>query len=157
MEGLHCLNDELLPNISNSLKYKIYLSPFYPISIDNENYVSTVDLRLIRRIIRDERTRGYSVATTIKNWQQVRRGEEKYIFPYLNNADIIVNTSLAYEVGALKVFAEPLLYSVTIDSPYYEEARRLLNFLHSFFPIASDYINGDSIMREFIGKSDITN
>ena len=156
MEGLHCLNDELLPNISNDLKYKIYLSPFYPVNIDNHNYVSTVDLRLIRRIIRDERTRGYSVATTIKNWQQVRQGEEKYIFPYLNNADIIINTSLAYEVGALKVFAEPLLYSVTMDSPYYEEARRLLNFLHNFFPISSDYINGDSIIREFIGRSDFT-
>ena len=156
MEGLHCLNDDLLPNIRDELKYKIYLSPFYPINIDNDNYVSTVDLRLIRRIIRDERTRGYSVAETIKNWQQVRIGEEKYIFPYLNNADIIINTSLAYEVGALKVFAEPLLYSVTIDSPYYEEARRLLNFLHNFFPISSDYLNGDSIIREFIGKSNFT-
>lgn len=156
MEGLHCLNDALLPGIENDLKYKIYLSPFYPINIDYQNYVSTVDLRLIRRIIRDERTRGYDVATTIKNWQQVRVGEEKYIFPYLNNADMIINTSLAYELGVLKVFAEPLLYTVTISSPYYEEAKRLLDFLHNFFPIASDYISGDSIIREFIGRSDFT-
>ncbi len=156
MEGLHCLNDALLPGIEDSLKYKIYLSPFYPINIDYQNYVSTVDLRLIRRIIRDERTRGYDVATTIKNWQQVRVGEEKYIFPYLDNADIIINTSLAYELGVLKVFAEPLLYTVTISSPFYEEAQRLLDFLHNFFPIASDHIGGDSIIREFIGKSDFT-
>lgn len=154
LEGLHCLNDDLLPAIDSKLKYKIYLSPFYSVNIDKHNYVSSVDLRLIRRIVRDQRTRGYDISETINNWQSVRRGEEKYIFPYINQANTIINTSLAYEIGALKVFAEPLLYSVTVESPYYEEARRLISFLHNFFPISADDINGESIIREFIGKSD---
>ena len=151
IEGLHALNDELLPSIDNKYKYKIYLSPFIPLNIDRHNYISTIDLRLIRRIIRDNRTRGYDVNTTIDSWQSVRNGEEKYIFPFIHGADIIINTALPYEIGVLKVYAEPLLRSISVESDYYEEARRLLNFLKIFFPIPSEYVSEDSILREFIG------
>lgn len=153
MEGLHCLNDEMTKKIDPKLKYKIYLSPFIPLNIDKHNYVSTVDLRLIRRMVRDNRSRNTDVSKTIGYWQTVRHGEEKYIFPFINNADKVLNTSLVYELGVLKVYAEPLLYSVPNTSPYYEEARRLINFLKGFFPISSDYISKDSILREFIGGS----
>lgn len=151
IEGLHALNNKLTPSIDDKYKFKIYLSPFIPLNIDRHNYISTIDLRLLRRIIRDNRTRGYKVENTIESWQRVRNGEEKYIFPYIPDADIIINTALAYEVGALKVFAEPLLYSVDINDEYYEEARRLLNFLKPFYMIPGEYIPEDSILREFIG------
>ncbi len=151
IEGLHALNDELTKEIENKYKYKIYLSPFIPLNIDRHNYISTLDLRLLRRIIRDNRTRGYDVSKTIDIWQSVRHGEEKYIFPYIHQADAIINTALAYEVGVIKVFVEPLLYSVGVDSIYYEEARRLLDFLKQFFPIPGEYVTDESILREFIG------
>lgn len=151
IEGLHCLNDELTPDIEEKYKYKIYLSPFIPLGIDRHNYVSTVDLRLLRRIIRDNRTRGANVSKTIELWQSVREGEEKYIFPYIHQASIVINTAYVFEVGVLKVFVEPLLYSVGLDSPYYEEARRLIKSLQGFYPIPSEYISKDSILREFIG------
>lgn len=151
VEGLHCLNDELTMDIENKYKYKIYLSPFIPLGIDRHNYISTVDLRLLRRIVRDNRTRGTNVSETIQMWQMVRDGEEKYIFPYIHQADIVINTAYAFEVGILKVFAEPLLYSVGLDSEYYEEARRLINSMQGFYPISSEYISKDSILREFIG------
>ncbi len=151
IEGLHCLNDELVPYIKDENKYKIYLSPFIPLNIDRHNYISTLDLRLIRRIIRDNRTRGRSVDQTIQEWQVVRNGEEKYIFPYIHQADVIINTALSYELGVLKIYADPLLYSVNLNSPYYEEARRLLNSLQGFYPISSEYVKDDSILREFIG------
>ena len=151
IEGLHCLNDDLTPDIEEKYKYKIYLSPFIPLGIDRHNYVSTVDLRLLRRIIRDNRTRGTNVSKTIELWQNVREGEEKYIFPYIHQADVVVNTAYVFEVGVLKVFVEPLLYSVGLDSPYYEEARRLIKSLQGFYPIPSEYISKDSILREFIG------
>ena len=153
MEGLHCLNDKLTFDIPKEDKYLIYLSPFMPVNIDRHNYISTTDLRLIRRMIRDNRTRGYDVSKTIDYWQSVRNGEEKYIFPYLDRADIIFNTALVYELGVLKVFAEPILYSVPNDSPYYEEARRLIKFLNSYFPITSEYVSNNSVLREFIGGS----
>ena len=151
IEGLHCLNDDLTPNILNKYKFKIYLSPFIPLAIDRHNYVSTVDLRLLRRMIRDNRDRGTDVSKTIEQWQTVRAGEEEYIFPYIHQADIIINTAYVFEVGVLKVFAEPLLYSVRDDSPYYEEARRLLKSLKNFYPIPGEYVSSDSILREFIG------
>lgn len=153
MEGLHCLNDDLTPYINNDIKFKIYLSPFMPLNLDSNNYISTTDLRLIRRMIRDNRTRGNDVSKTICSWQDVRSGEEKYIFPYINTSDVIINTSLVYELGVLKVFAEPLLYSVGTDSVYYEEARRLINFLKNYYPISSEYIADDCVLREFIGGS----
>ena len=151
IEGLHCLNDDLVPYIKDENKYKIYLSPFIPLNIDRHNYISTLDMRLIRRIVRDNKTRGRSVDQTIQEWQVVRAGEEKYIFPYIHQADVIINTALSYELGVLKIYAEPLLYSVNIHSPYYEEARRLLNSLKGFYPISSEYVKDDSILREFIG------
>ena len=151
IEGLHSLNDEMTPNIDNRYKYKIYLSPFIPLNIDPHNYISTIDLRLIRRIIRDFRTRGRSVSASIETWQSVRDGEEKYIFPYIHQADTIINTALPYELNVLKVFVEPLLYSVTYESEYYEEARRLVEFLKRFYGVSSEYVAGSSILREFIG------
>ena len=151
IEGLHSLNDDMTPGIDSMYKYKIYLSPFIPLNMDPHNYISTVDLRLIRRIIRDFRTRGRSVSASIESWQSVREGEEKYIFPYIPQADTIINTALPYELNVLKVFVEPLLYSVTYDSKYYEEARRLLEFLKRFYAVSSEYVASSSILREFIG------
>ena len=153
IEGIHCLNDELTPDLDNSLKYKVYLSPFMPLMIDRHNYLSTTDLRLIRRIIRDNNNRGCNISKTIELWQNVRQGEEVNIFPYINKADIIINTALPYELSVLKVFVEPLLYSVKNDSPYMEEARRLIKYLENIYPIPSEYVEEDSILREFIGGS----
>ena len=153
MEGLHCINDAMTPDLDPALKYKVYLSPFIPLNVDRHNYVSTTDLRLMRRIVRDNRTRATDVGNTISYWQTVRSGEEKHIYPYINNIDKIVNTSLVYEVGVLKVFVEPLLYSVKSDHPAYNQARRLINNLRGFYPIPSDYIPDESVLREFIGKS----
>ena len=153
MEGLHCLNDQLTPTIANDLKYKIYLSPFMPLNVDRHNYISSTDVRILRRIVRDKRTRNRDVDHTIGYLETLRKGEEKYIYPFINQADTILNTAMAYEIGVLKVYAEPLLYSIDGNSPYYEEARRLINFLKGFFPIPSEYVNDDSVLREFIGNS----
>lgn len=150
-EGLHAINDNLLPMIPNNIKFKIYVSPFIPLAIDEHNYITDSELRLIRRILRDFTTRGYSVETTIKNCRKVHIGEEKHIIPLIGSADVLLNTSLSYEVGVLKVLIEPLLYAVSQDSEYYNEARRLLSFLKQFFPITSEYVNKDSLIREFIG------
>ncbi len=153
IEGLHSINDAMTPELDSKLKYKVYLSPFIPIKLDRHNYISTTDLRLMRRIVRDNRSRSFDVGKTITYWDTVRCGEEKYIFPFINSIDMIINTSLIYEIGVLKVYVEPLLYSVKRNSPSYSEARRLISFLKNFFPIPSDYIPNDSILREFIGKS----
>ena len=153
LEGLHCVNDKLTSEIDANLKYKLYISPFMPLNIDRHNYISTTDLRMLRRMIRDNRQRGANVTDTIAYWQNVRKGEGQYIFPYVNQANKVINTSLVYELGVLKVYAEPLLYSVPLSSPYYDEARRLINFLKNFFTIPSEYVSSDSILREFIGGS----
>jgi len=153
IEGLHCLNDEMTSSINRENKYKLYVSPFTSISIDKHNHVSTRDMRLMRRITRDNRTRGYKVEDTLKNWSKVKLGEEKYIFPYTGDVDAILNTAHVYEMGVLKVFVEPLLYSVPRESKYYEDAQRLLGVLRAFFPISSEYIEDDNILREFIGGS----
>ena len=153
IEGLHSINDAMTPDLDPTLKYKVYLSPFIPLNIDRHNYISTTDLRLMRRIVRDNRSRSYDVGKTIDYWNTVRCGEEKHIFPFINNIDRVVNTSLIYELGVLKVYVEPLLYSVKRNSPAYSEARRLITFLKNFFPIPSDYVPAESILREFIGKS----
>ena len=108
---------------------------------------------MLRRIIRDNRTRNNNVEHTLKSWDSVRRGEEKYIFPFQDEADFTFNSALIYEIGVLKTYVEPLLYSVPQDSPYYEEAKRLINFLRLFLPIPADVIPQDSILREFIGGS----
>ena len=154
VEGLHCLNETVSKNIEKKYKFKIYVSPFMPLTIDRHNYISTTDNRLIRRIVRDNRTRGVSVEKTLANWQDVRNGEENYIFPYTDEANVILNTSYIYEIGVLKVYVEPLLYTVKMDSPYYDMARSLLNSLKVFFPISSEYLASDNVLREFIGKSE---
>lgn len=151
IEGLHSLNDDLLPVVDSKLKYKVYISPFIGVNIDRHNYISTTDLRLLRRLVRDNRTRGKSVDNTFESWNSVRKGEEKYIFPYIHQADVVLNTALNFEIGVLKVYVVPLLLSVKIDSPNYDEARRLVNFLKEFCPIPSEYVSKDSILREFIG------
>ncbi len=153
MEGIHALNSKLLPSIPRDAKYKIYLSALTELRIDNQNRFSTTDNRLLRRIVRDNRTRGYDVSHTLEAWPNVRSGEEENVFPYQDEADTIFNTELIYELGVLKTYAEPLLYSVKEDSPYYEEAKRLLNLLHLILPISSEDIPDDSILREFVGGS----
>ena len=153
IEGLHCLNEELTSQIPADKKLKVYISPFMPLSIDRHNHISTVDIRLLRRIVRDNRTRGYDVVHTLKTWDDVRNGETAYVFPFTNEANVILNTAYVYEIGVLKIYVEPLLHSVPIDSKYYMEAQRLINFLQMFFPIPSEYISDDNILREFIGES----
>ena len=152
IEGIHALDPKILTNIPRENKFKIYISPLTELNMDNQNRISTTDNRLLRRIIRDNRTRGYDVEHTLKSWASVREGEEKYIFPYQDEADYTINSALIYEIGVLKTYVEPLLYSVPNDSPYYEEAKRLINFLRLFLPIPADDIPQDSILREFIGN-----
>ena len=151
VEGLHALNEELTYSIDKKNKYKIYLCPLTVLSLDNHNRIRTTDNRLLRRIVRDNRTRGYSASDTLSSWGKVREGEEKYVFPFQDEADVIFNTSLIYELGVLKTYAEPLLYSVEENDPMYKEAVRLLNLLKNILPISNDYIPVDSIVREFIG------
>lgn len=153
IEGIHGLDPHILTNIPREKKYKIYLSALTELNMDDHNRISTTDNRLLRRIIRDNRTRGYNVEATLRSWPSVRAGEEKYIFPYQDDADVVFNTALIYELGVLKTYVEPLLYSVNPNSEYYEEAKRLINFLHLFLPIPSESIPQDSILREFIGGS----
>lgn len=153
IEGIHGLDPNILTNIKREKKYKIYLSALTELNMDDHNRISTTDNRLLRRMIRDNRTRGYNVEATLKSWPSVRKGEEKYIFPYQDDADVTFNTALIYELGVLKTYVEPLLYSVDQNSEYYEEAKRLINFLRLFLPIPSESIPQDSILREFIGGS----
>lgn len=152
IEGIHAIDTNILQNIPRAKKYKIYISALTELNLDDHNRISTTDHRLLRRIIRDNRTRGYDVETTIKSWANVRKGEEKYIFPFQDEADFTINSALIYELGVLKTYVEPLLYSVPSTSPYYEEAKRLLKFLRIFFPIPADAVPQDSILREFIGN-----
>lgn len=151
IEGIHALNPKVLEHIPKEKKLTIYLSALTELNIDNHVRVSTTDNRLLRRIVRDNRTRGSKVEKTLESWAKVREGEEKYIFPYQDEADLTFNTAMIYELGVLKTFVEPLLYSVEPDSPYYNEAIRLINFLRLFLPISSESIPADSILREFIG------
>lgn len=153
IEGIHSLDTKILTSISREKKYKIYISPLTELNMDNHNRISTTDNRLLRRIIRDNRTRNYRVEHTLAQWASVRAGEEKYIFPYQDESDAMINSAAIYEIGVLKTYVEPLLYSVEPDSPQYEEAKRLINFLRLFLPIPSESIPEDAIIREFIGGS----
>jgi len=153
IEGIHALNPKLLTDVDNSHKYKIYLSPLTAVNLDRDNRMSTTDNRLLRRMIRDNRTRGYNVSQTLDLWDDVREGEEKYVFPYQDEADFVFNTSLIYEFCVLKTYVLPLLYSVSNDDPNYDEALRLMKVLNMFLPIPSEAIPADSILREFIGGS----
>lgn len=153
IEGLHALNEKLTHLIDRKNKFKIYLCPLTVLSLDNHNRIKTTDNRLLRRIIRDSRTRGYTASDTLNAWRKVREGEENYVFPFQDEADVIFNTSLIYELGVIKTYAEPLLYSVEEDDPAYKDAVRLLNLLKNILPISNDNIPNDSIIREFIGNS----
>lgn len=152
IEGLHSLNDELTKSIDSSRKFKIYISPLTGLNIDDHNRLNTTDNRLLRRMVRDNLRRGYNASATLESWGRVRDGETKYVFPYQDKADIVLNTSLIYEMSVLKVYAEPLLFSVHEDDVNYSEALRLINILRMILPMPSASIPLDSIMREFIGN-----
>jgi uridine kinase len=153
IEGIHALDPKILTNIPRNNIIKVYISPMTELNIDNHNRISTADNRLLRRMIRDARTRGKGVEDSIKAWADVRDGEEKYIFPYQDEADYTLNTAAIYELGVLRTYVEPLLFDVDVDSPYYEDAKRLMRFISLFLPIPADAIPEDAIIREFIGES----
>lgn len=153
VEGIHGLNPRLVPNIPAERIFRIYVSALTQLNIDRYNRVPTTDTRLIRRIVRDARTRGYTAADTIGRWESVHKGERDYIFPYQENADVMFNSALVYELSALKPLAEPLLRQIEPGKPGYVEAKRLLVFLQWFTPIAADPIPDTSLLREFLGKS----
>ena len=153
LEGIHALNPALLSDIDDELKYKIYIAPMTTLSIDDFSKVSTTDTRMLRRILRDYKTRGHEVEKTLGMWSNLMRGENKYIYPYIKHADYIFNTSFVYEIGAIRTFVEPLLLKVDTTSPYFSEARRLYHFVQKFLPIETTEIPADSIIREFIGNS----
>ncbi len=151
IEGIHCLNDELTNSISREQKHKIYISALTVLNVDYFNRISTTDSRLIRRIVRDYQFRGYPALHTLKMWDSVRRGEEKNIFPYQEEADSMFNTSLIYELGVLKQYALPLLEKIDRKEPEYTEARRLYDFLRYFETIPEEDVPKNSLLREFIG------
>lgn len=153
VEGLHSLNDDITKSIPKENKYKIYISPLTGINIDNHNRLRTTDNRLLRRMVRDNLTRGYTASQTLESWSRVRSGETKYVFPYQDSADVVLNTSLIYEISVLKVYAEPLLYSVSENDANYDSAIRLINILRMILPMPSSSIPLDSVLREFIGNS----
>lgn len=153
IEGLHALNDDLTMSVERINKFKIYISALTQLNIDNHNRVHTSDTRKLRRIVRDNQYRSASAAETLKMWKTIREGEEKYVFPYQDDVDVILNSALIYELGILKTYAEPLLFSVSETDESYAEALRLINFLRNFLPIPSDSIASDSVLREFIGRS----
>ena len=151
IEGIHCLNDQFSYSLPKESKYKIYISCLTTLNIDDHNRIPTTDARLLRRIERDARTRGYSARATIKMWPSVRKGEENNIFPYQDSADVIFNSALVYEIALLKPYVEPLLFGVPRDCEEYVEAKRLLKFLNYFLPLPADDVPKTSLMREFIG------
>lgn len=153
LEGIHGLNPRLLPNVPTPQTFRIYVSCLTQLNLDRHNRISTTDTRLLRRIVRDARERGYSALETIGRWESVRRGEKNYIFPFQENANEIFNSALVYELSALKPLAEPLLRQVPYGTPEYIEAKRLLAFIEWFLPLNMDLIPDNSILREFIGGS----
>jgi uridine kinase len=154
IEGIHGLNDRLTLRVPRGQKFKIYVSALTQLNLDDHNRVSTTDNRLLRRIVRDYNFRGHSARDTLRMWPSVQNGERKHIFPFQNSADAAFNTALDYELGVLKVYAEPLLRTVKPTSVEYAEARRLQDFLDNFSPIPAQSVPPDSILREFIGDSD---
>jgi len=153
IEGIHGLNPRLIADIDNELTYKVYVSALTQISVDGQNRIPTTDNRLIRRMVRDHKYRGHDALETLRRWPSVRRGEEKNIFPYQENADIMFNSSLLYELAVLKEYAEPLLKAVYQNQPEFAEVKRLLKFLSYFKPLSSRFIPPTSILREFLGGS----
>lgn len=153
VEGLHAISDEILKDIPSNKKLKIYISPLVYLNVDDDNRINQTDIRLLRRMVRDNRTRGYSPSHTLSTWREVRNGEELYIFKYQDHADVIFNTFLAYELAVLKVYAKPLLYQIKEDDPEYLTAIRLIKLLDLVLPLPSEDVPSLSILREFIGKS----
>ena len=152
IEGIHCLNDALSYSLSKESKFKIYISAVTQLNIDEHNRIPTTDGRLIRRMVRDNRTRGASAKHTIGMWESVRRGETENIFPYQESADVMFNSALIYELGVLKTYAEPILFQIEEGEAEYQEAKRLLKFLDYFLPISPEDVPNNSFLREFIGK-----
>lgn len=151
IEGIHCLNPALTEDVEESSKFRIYVSALTQLNIDEHNRIPTTDGRLLRRIVRDARTRGTTAKNTIAMWESVRRGEDSYIFPFQEQADVMFNSALIYEFAALKVYAEPLLFGIAKSDPEYQEAKRLLKFLDYFVAIPDDSIPTNSLLREFVG------
>ncbi|HJR79584.1 MAG TPA: nucleoside kinase [Anaerolineales bacterium] len=157
LEGIHGMDPRLIPENLSGEAFRIYVSALTQLNLDRHNRVSTTDTRLIRRIVRDARERGYTAAQTIDRWESVRRGEKRHIFPFQENANVMFNSALAYELAALKPFAEPLLRQVPHGTPEYIEAKRLLAFLEWFLPLDINLVPGTSIVREFLGGSILKN
>jgi uridine kinase len=155
LEGIHGLNPRLLPGPLAGRAFRVYVSALTQVNLDRHNRVSTTDTRLIRRIVRDARERGYFAAQTISRWESVRRGEKRFIFPYQENCDVMFNSALVYELSALKPLAEPLLRQVPHGTPEFIEAKRLLAFLEWFLPVDANLIPANSIVREFLGGSSL--
>ena len=153
VEGIHGLNQKLSYMLPEESKFKIFISALTQLNIDEHNYLPTTDGRLIRRIVRDARTRNTTARETIAMWNSVRRGEENYIFPFQDSADVMFDSGLVYELSVLKAYAEPLLFHIDKNAPEYTEAKRLLKFLDYFLPVPSEEIGRNSIIREFIGGS----
>jgi uridine kinase len=153
LEGIHGLNPRLIPDSLSNKAFRIYVSALTQLNLDRQNRVSTTDTRLIRRIVRDARDRGYSATHTIAGWESVRRGEQRHIFPFQENADVMFNSALAYELAVLKPLVEPLLRQVQYGTPEYIEAKRLLTFLEWFLPLDASLVPETSIVREFLGGS----
>lgn len=152
-EGIHCLNNDLTPRVPAEKKFKIFLAPLSQVNLDESNFLSNSVTRLVRRIVRDYRARGYSALDTISRWPSVRRGEDTNIFPFMQNADAVFNTALDYEINVLKGFCKPLLKSVKPSTPLYNQAQELLVFLSQFFSVPPDNVPPTSLLREFIGGS----
>lgn len=153
IEGIHGLNDKLSYSLPSESKFRIYISALAPLSIDEHNPLPTTDGRLLRRMVRDARTRNTPAQQTLKMWYSVRRGEEKYIFPFQEGADVMFNSALVYEIAVLKTYAEPLLFQIPQDCEEYKEAKRLLKFLDYFLALPTEGIAQNSLVREFIGGS----
>ena len=153
IEGIHGLNDKLSHSLPKESKFKIYISALTQLNIDEHNRIPTTDGRLIRRMVRDARTRGTSAKETIAMWASVRRGEEENIFPFQEEADVMFNSVLIYELAILKLYAEPILFGIDRDCKEYVEAKRLLKFLDYFIGVSPDEVPRNSIIREFIGGS----
>jgi len=151
IEGIHCLNDKLSASLPPDSKFKIYISALTQLNIDEHNRIPTTDGRLLRRMVRDNRTRGISARDTIAMWPSVRRGEEKNIFPFQESADVMFDSALVYELAILKLYAEPVLFGIKEDDPEYDEAKRMLKFLDYFVGVPSEDIPKNSILREFVG------
>jgi uridine kinase len=153
LEGIHGLNPRLLPDLPPDQAFRVYVSCLTQLNLDRHNRISTTDSRLIRRMVRDARDRGYSAHDTLRRWEMVERGEKKNIFPYQENADVMFNSALAYELAVLKPLAEPLLRQVPHGAEEYIEAKRLLSLLEWFLPLGADLVPDNSILREFVGGS----